>query len=389
MWRGVMKISESFGRGVRIRVDIGNKVRFWEDQWLLNSLLKDLYPLLFSLSDNHESSVQEVMNLGHTGMSWNLGFYRNLNDWELDLEMFGKDVVEHEHVSDDEDWGPSRRKRRGNEPDAAGTLVNLHGNGDGCTNVIPLEDKKKKKKTLVSDGKRTIFRIPPHAVEKLRRVFAENELPPRTVRLNLSKQLGIAFEKVNKWFKNSRYAALKIRKAEGTERPERTKIDNESSGEIGNIHSTNPVVSEVKSYLRPLITGVPLSKNLRKKRRKKPKSINMLASKKKQHKKAAGAVPNNINKVSTWSSKAVGMKKQRSNLQKEKKRANTKTEIRTFTDVEHQLYLREMERLFRLQDKLENMKKTILGLHSDSIEPRPPERPLVIYVPVAELRERV
>ncbi|KAF6165461.1 hypothetical protein GIB67_028020 [Kingdonia uniflora] len=85
--RGVMKINESVGRRVRIRVGIGNNVRFWEDRWLLESSLKDMYPLLFSLSDNHESSVQKVvMNLGHTGMSWNLNFHRNLNDWELDLD---------------------------------------------------------------------------------------------------------------------------------------------------------------------------------------------------------------------------------------------------------------------------------------------------------------
>ncbi|KAF6153243.1 hypothetical protein GIB67_036589 [Kingdonia uniflora] len=59
-----MKISESFSKGDRIRVGVGNMVKFWEDRWLLDSSLKDLYHLLFAISYNHECYVQEVINLG-------------------------------------------------------------------------------------------------------------------------------------------------------------------------------------------------------------------------------------------------------------------------------------------------------------------------------------
>ncbi|KAF6135944.1 hypothetical protein GIB67_006836 [Kingdonia uniflora] len=85
VWRGVMKISEIFGKKGRIKVGVGSRVRFWEDRWLLDSSVKELYPLLFCLSDNHECSGQEVMILDHTRISWNLGFHQNLNDWEMNI----------------------------------------------------------------------------------------------------------------------------------------------------------------------------------------------------------------------------------------------------------------------------------------------------------------
>ncbi|XP_052309640.1 pathogenesis-related homeodomain protein isoform X5 [Populus trichocarpa] len=131
--------------------------------------------------------------------------YKKLYD-----EVFGKDAPAHEQASEDEDWGPGKRKRREKESNAASTLMTL------C------ESKKKSKSDETIEGmmnlppqtRRPIFRLPPDAVEKLRQVFVENELPSRTVKENLSKELGLEPGKVSKWFKNSRYLALKSRKVE-------------------------------------------------------------------------------------------------------------------------------------------------------------------------------
>ncbi|XP_073041680.1 LOW QUALITY PROTEIN: pathogenesis-related homeodomain protein-like [Primulina eburnea] len=121
-------------------------------------------------------------------------------------EMFGNNALENEQISEDEDWGPTKGKRKRKEADAASTLMTL-----GETNENILEEVKET--PFRQKGKRSIFRLPHNAVEKLRLVFAENELPVRAVREGLSKQLGLEFEKVNKWFKNARYMALKVRKA--------------------------------------------------------------------------------------------------------------------------------------------------------------------------------
>ncbi|KAK2971633.1 hypothetical protein RJ640_003453 [Escallonia rubra] len=160
--------------------------------------------------------------------------YKKLYD-----EMFGKDAPANEQISEDEDWGPTKRKRRRKESDAASTLMTLCATekrhlGDNITKV--------KDKLPSRTAKRPLFRIPHDALgviltlisrfclnsfcsmlivgslilyQKLRLAFAENELPSKAVRENLSKELGIEAEKVNKWFKNARYLALKARKAEG------------------------------------------------------------------------------------------------------------------------------------------------------------------------------
>ncbi|XVF47616.1 hypothetical protein PTKIN_Ptkin03bG0124200 [Pterospermum kingtungense] len=131
--------------------------------------------------------------------------YKKLYD-----EMFGKDAPQYEQVSEDEDWGPSKGKRREKESDAASTLMTLYESETKFPNVETTEMKRQLPSDLKS--RRPLFRIPPAAVEKLRQVFAENELPSRVIKDNLSKELGLDPEKVNKWFKNARYLALKGRK---------------------------------------------------------------------------------------------------------------------------------------------------------------------------------
>ncbi|KAL8223064.1 hypothetical protein R6Q57_020463 [Mikania cordata] len=133
--------------------------------------------------------------------------YRKLYD-----EMFGKDALANEQVSEDEDWGPTNRKRREKESDAASTLMTL------CeTEEINVKDTAETSRVdtnlLCNENNRSFLRIPAEAVEKLRLVFAKNELPSRAVKEDLSKQLGLDPEKVNNWFKNARNLSLKSKKA--------------------------------------------------------------------------------------------------------------------------------------------------------------------------------
>ncbi|KAI8571418.1 hypothetical protein RHMOL_Rhmol01G0118700 [Rhododendron molle] len=78
-------------------------------------------------------------------------------------EMFGKDAPVSEQISDDEDWGPGKRKRREKESDAASTLMTLFKSEKKFPNMNTVECKE----TLPHGGKtkRPFFRIPPDALE--------------------------------------------------------------------------------------------------------------------------------------------------------------------------------------------------------------------------------
>ncbi|CAM8936070.1 unnamed protein product [Rhodiola kirilowii] len=99
------------------------------------------------------------------------------------FEMFGQDAPGNEQVSEDEDWGPGKSKRKEKESYEASNLVTLFSIEKTNPNetVIVQGDHHQESHT-----KRPFCRIPPDAVEKLRQVFAEDELPSKSVRDNLS-----------------------------------------------------------------------------------------------------------------------------------------------------------------------------------------------------------
>lgn len=83
--------------------------------------------------------------------------------------MFGKDAPPCEQVSEDEDWGPGKRRRREKESDAVNTLMTLHES----ENKYPNNPNNNESSDRIREGssgiliKRPIFRIPHDAVEVL------------------------------------------------------------------------------------------------------------------------------------------------------------------------------------------------------------------------------
>lgn len=78
--------------------------------------------------------------------------------------MFGKDAPALEQVSEDEDWGPGKRKRREKESDAVNTLMTLHETENKYPNN---EQDMIRDVSSGSQIKRPCFRLPRDAVEVL------------------------------------------------------------------------------------------------------------------------------------------------------------------------------------------------------------------------------
>ncbi|XP_011020021.1 PREDICTED: pathogenesis-related homeodomain protein-like isoform X1 [Populus euphratica] len=287
-------------------------------------------------------------------------------------EVFGKDAPANEQASEDEDWGPGKRKRREKESNAASTLMTL------C------ESEKKSKSDETIEGmmklppqtRRPIFRLPPDAVEKLRQVFVENELPSRTVKENLSKELGLEPGKVSKWFKNSRYLALKSRKVEKGE-----QLHNSSSKV-----SAEPTLNVREGKTADLSqdsweeTEVCIPKNLKRiLQRKKPKSISR-SSRKNEQKRGSYESPTKSNEMNAECSDDVSLKK----LLKAKPKEVKKKVNPISTAAEY-----DMERLCRAKAILEKMKQKVVKLQNGKARKSSKTRPreeFIVYIPIAELR---
>ncbi|XP_047975296.1 pathogenesis-related homeodomain protein-like isoform X3 [Salvia hispanica] len=293
---------------------------------------------------------------------------------ELYNEMFGKNPTESEQISEDEDWGPTKRKRKAKETNAASTLMAL-GETDNKFSVETLSYLKEKQLTKMM--RRPICRLPHVAVEKLRLVFSENELPERAVRVSLSEQLGLELEKVNKWFKNARYLALKERKQTGrAEVAVSPGIQKESSSDteegvwdqISSRNGTAPVKSKISK-------GFPQQRNTH--------LLNHSYKIKQQRKPLLQSAIRNQMSVDLGDD--VSLKHVRNKAKEAKKKLDCKSQG-GMLEAE-----KKMKRLCEIKSRVEKLHQLLLELPCSRIGKargnNSGDRSL-LFVPIAELKEK-
>ncbi|KAM1087548.1 hypothetical protein ACFX2B_012913 [Malus domestica] len=308
--------------------------------------------------------------------------YKKLYD-----EMFGKDGPLLEQISDDEDWGPGKRKRRGNESDAASTLMTLYESERNPD--VDRSEKKSSQHSSDTQVRRSCFRIPRNAVEKLRQVFSETELPSRAVKDNLSKELGLNPEKVSKWFKNARYLALKTRKgASGKDLDTFTPGISKAPGYENVTGKAADLMASDSDDDTLAETVVHSPKNAKAFRRKHPKSLSSPLKKSQQKGPSCGSRAKSSEDGKELSDD-VSLKKLRNTRTKEK-RANL---IAGGGEDGCRVPELEMERLCKAKGRLEYMRQKLLKFQIVKAKQKSNISRLheqsVIYVPIAEVKENV
>lgn len=314
--------------------------------------------------------------------------YRKLYD-----EMFGKDALANEQVSEDEDWGPINRKRREKESDAASTLMTLCETEDKSVKDVA-HTSNIDSNLICKETKRSFFRIPPEAVEKLRLVFAKNELPSRAVKQDLSKQLGLDLEKVSKWFKNARYLSLKTRKT-GEDMPtenDGTLVAKESGSEP----AKNEAVDEtLRGNLPPNVAHTPMERLTEKfHRRKTVKSPTRTA--KQKHDNIELHFSTSTNKVDgdvDLGEDTASLIALEENMVNEKNIAVVTGGTSESDDQQAAAVVAEahMEKLCLLKTKLENLQQVIL-LRTPNRKAKTTAPSInhndTVFIPVAHLKEK-
>jgi hypothetical protein len=122
-------------------------------------------------------------------------------------EMFGNTELNEDFVSEDEDWGPKRRRRRTNADTSGkpgvGRSRALASNISTSKEGPSHENQSDLQKAPTGDGaaivsrqdaERKIWRrLPDSAVEALRQVLAKDQLPSKSRKEELSEQLGLSY----------------------------------------------------------------------------------------------------------------------------------------------------------------------------------------------------
>ena len=85
LWRSIHEGWESFSKHLSFVVGEGTRIHFWNDWWIGDNTLKDLYPELYVRSYAKDVCISEVLWLpeGGTTRVWDLRIFRAFEDWEL------------------------------------------------------------------------------------------------------------------------------------------------------------------------------------------------------------------------------------------------------------------------------------------------------------------
>ena len=89
LWKCIRSGLLKFSKCLQYDVGDGSRVKFWDDVWCRDRLLKEEFPDLYNISRTREASVSEIMSFTNGRVTWDIQFRRLVNDQEsLSLDSF-------------------------------------------------------------------------------------------------------------------------------------------------------------------------------------------------------------------------------------------------------------------------------------------------------------
>jgi hypothetical protein len=88
-WSGSLEIYlygwQIFKSHIRFKPGQSSKIRFWDDVWCGDSLLKVTFPGLFNIANYKEVSIADNVEQANGAIQWNIQFTWLIQDWEVEV----------------------------------------------------------------------------------------------------------------------------------------------------------------------------------------------------------------------------------------------------------------------------------------------------------------
>lgn len=83
-----------FGKGLRKKIGRGDRTRFWEDVWVGDKCFKDIFPHLYSLSEQRGLNIEDLGEWWSNGVwDWRFVWRREMFLWEKELLLVFHNTV--------------------------------------------------------------------------------------------------------------------------------------------------------------------------------------------------------------------------------------------------------------------------------------------------------
>jgi hypothetical protein len=113
LWRYISRGWRLFSSHTRFDPGDGSKIRFWDDVWCGEVILKEAFLGLYNIASAKDASIVDNMDFTGGTLQWNVSCFQLVYDWELEvLASFYTLLYSHRMSREGEDkiwWVPSSK----------------------------------------------------------------------------------------------------------------------------------------------------------------------------------------------------------------------------------------------------------------------------------------